>query len=111
MRDDAIILACIPHRIAEHELSDDGRVSVLQPRFSWAPLQRLMMRWNRPFIRVKLDATGSLLWLQCDGERTVGTIASACRASLGDQLADSDPRVVEFFRSLVKSGLVRLQRP
>jgi len=110
MRDDDVILGCIPQRIADHEVADDGRVIVLQPRFGWAPLQRLMVSLGRPFVRVKLDPRGSFLWLQCDGKRTVAAIASECRGSFGDERADLGPRVVAFFRSLVRSDLVRLLR-
>lgn len=111
MRDDTIILTCIPHRVATHELAEAGLVVVFQPRFSWAPMQRLAVRWKRPFVRVRLDATGSFFWLQCDGQRNVQAIASAGRAEFGDKLKDADARVVTFFRTLAHAGLVRLSRP
>jgi hypothetical protein len=111
MRDDDIILTCIPQRVATHEVADDGNVIVFQPRFTWGPAQRLAVYMKKPFVRVRLDATGSFFWLQCDGERTVKAIASAGKKQFGDKLADPQPRVVEFFRTLARVGFVRLQRP
>ncbi|MBI5538055.1 MAG: PqqD family protein [Deltaproteobacteria bacterium] len=110
MRDDAVILSCLPQRLAEHEVGADGRVVVLQPRFGWKPLQALMVRWNRPHVRVKLDEVGSFTWLRCDGTAAVSEIVAALEQHFGDRLPQAQSRTLMFFRSLARSQLIALRR-
>jgi hypothetical protein len=110
MRDDAVILSCLPQRLAEHEVGTDGRVIVLQPRFGWKPLQALMVRWNRPHVRVKLDEVGSFTWLRCDGATAVSEIVAALDKEFGDKLPRAQDRTLLFFRSLARSNLIALRR-
>jgi hypothetical protein len=110
MRDDAIILSCAPKCSAAHELGEDGRVVVFQPRFEWRPLQRLMVRLNRPHVRVRLDEVGSFIWLRCNGSTRISDIALALEQQFGDKVPGASARTVLFFRSLARSGLIELQR-
>ena len=110
MRDDAVILSCLAQRLAQHELAPDGRVIVLQPRFAWKPMQALMVRWNRPHIRVKLDEVGSFIWLRCDGALVVSEIAAALEQHYGERVPHAKARTLLFLRSLVRSKLVALHR-
>jgi hypothetical protein len=110
MRDDAVILSCLPQRLAEHEVGPDDRVVVLQPRFSWNPMQALMVRWKRPHIRVKLDEVGSFTWLRCDGAASVSEIVAALEQHFGDKVPRVQERTLLFFRSLARSKLIALRR-
>jgi hypothetical protein len=110
-RDDTdILLACVPVRNAGYETDDQQRVVVLQPRFRWRPLQALMIRWRRPYVRVRLDEVGSRLWLKCDGEASVAMIAQCIEAELQQRVAPAQQRTVLFFRNLHRAGLVALLR-
>jgi hypothetical protein len=111
MRDDAVILTCLPKRLVDHEVGDDGRVIVLQPRFSWPPLQAWMVRLGRPHVRVKLDEVGSFTWLRCDEATAVSEIAAAVAQHFGDKLPQAEERTILFFRSLTRSKLISLRRP
>jgi hypothetical protein len=110
MRDDAVILSCLPQRLAEHEVGSDDRVVVLQPRFSWKTLQALMVRWKRPHVRVKLDEVGSFTWLRCDGTTAVSEIVVALEQQFGDRVPRVQERTLLFFRSLARSNLIALRR-
>jgi hypothetical protein len=109
MSDDPVILSCFPHRTASHEVADDGRVVVLQPRFAFGPLQKLMVRWNRPFVRVRLDEVGSFIWLRAEGDSDLETIASALQQQFGDRVPNARVRTVAFARSLVRARLLQLR--
>jgi hypothetical protein len=111
MRDDAILLACRARRTAEHEVDPKGCVIVLQPRFSWKPLQRLMVRWKRPYLRVKLDELGSFVWLRCEGVATVSEIVVCIEEAFGDKVPNVRDRTLRFVRMLARSQLVMLERP
>ncbi|HQP35908.1 MAG TPA: PqqD family protein [Polyangiaceae bacterium] len=109
--DNEVILSCVPVRKAGHETTDDGKVVVLQPRFEWRPLQAWMERMGRPHFRVKLDEVGSFIWTRCNGEAEAGEIAVALEAQFGERVAPARQRTAQFFRNMVRAGIVELRRP
>lgn len=110
-RDDTeTILSCVPVRTAGHEVTDEGKVVVLQPRFDWRPLQQWMERLGKPYLRVKLDDIGSFIWLKCDGEASVESIAAALESEFGERVKPARDRTVLFFRNMVRADIVRLRK-
>jgi len=59
----------------------------------------------RPDISIRLDATGSFVWRQCDGERTVAEIALALEERDGPS-EDLRPRLVTFLVGMVRRGMI-----
>jgi len=54
--------------------------------------------------RIRLDALGSFTWQRLDGAATVGEIAAALRAELGEEAAEE--RVGRFVRDLHREGFL-----
>jgi hypothetical protein len=102
----------VPERLCDARDEDDGRVTVLIPRFTG----RLTRRWiapllRRPHVRLHLDQTGSVVWRQCDGRATVADIAARVRAQLGGDATDAHRRVELFLRRLAKADAIHFLAP
>lgn len=102
----------VPERLCEAMDEDDGRVTVLVPRFTG----RLTRRWiapllRRPHVRVHLDQTGGFVWRQCDGRTAVADIAARLQTHLGGDPADARRRVELFLRRLARADAIHFLAP
>jgi hypothetical protein len=97
------------HRWEDH---DDGRVTVLIPRFSGRLTRRwLMPLFRRPHVRLRLDDIGSFVWLACDGRTSVGELARALESRFGGEPADAQHRVTSFVRKLARITCITFLAP
>jgi len=89
-------------RNREWEQTEDGRVIILQPKFTnkWL-VAWLMPRMHRPHFRIKLDEFGSWVWLECDGQRTVQEIATSLKTKFGERTEPVCDRLGQFINRLV----------
>lgn len=95
-----------PARALEFRRREDGRVEVLRPKFGRGRLGRFVAaRVRKPHVSVHLDARGSFVWDQCDGERTVEEIAEALEQRDGPT-DDLRRRLVRFLVGLARQGMV-----
>ena len=102
----------IPVRQHRWEDRDGDLVTVLVPKFT----SRFARRWfvpllAKPDMRVRLDATGSFVWLQCDGRRTVREIAARAAERSGGDSAATLVSVVHFVRKLAREQSLSFTRP
>ena len=102
----------IPVRAHRWEDGDDGFVTVFIPRFTG----RLTRRWlvpllARPEVRLRLDATGSFVWRECDGRATVADVARRLQDRFGGDPADAERRVARFVRDLARTSSVTFLAP
>jgi len=92
----------------------DGRVVVERPLPAVRGLRSLLHRISAltGVRRLRLDERGSLAWRRFDGATSVGEVARALRAELGEAAgadpADAEARLVRFVRTLRNEGLVGL---
>lgn len=102
----------VPHRLADFEESDDGRITLLVPRFRRGLLARwLQPRLKRPHVRLNLDEVGSFVWRLCDGERSLGQIVAALVEEFGEEVKPAAERLALFIRQLHRGKLLRLMQP
>lgn|GEM_PF-1184133 len=101
-----------PIRNLEWETSGDGFVILLVPRFR----HPLLIRWilpllpSSPYIRVRLDALGSLVWQLCDGKTSVNRICERLGEENGGDSDSWTVRLAEFLRKMERDGFL-LVRP
>ena len=91
------------------ETEPDGRVVLLRPKFTASWMQWLQRRLRRPYFRVKLDPSGSCLWLHLDGQRTVAELAELMRVAFGGTAEPSEERAARFVQQLVEGRFARLE--
>lgn len=104
---DTELLAAVPHPLVAHEVDPEtGLVILLQPRFRWRWLERLMAPSpDKRYVKIHLDALGSFVWLRLDGLAPLGALAEALGARFP---AEPDPktRLCLFARQLAGTRLV-----
>jgi hypothetical protein len=105
----ANLLDLIAVQNRQWEQTDDGRVIILQPKFSnkWLAAW-LMPRMRRPYFRIQLDEFGSRAWLECNGQRTVREIADSLHAKFGAQIEPVYERLGRFINKLAENKFVRV---
>ena len=90
-----------PARVAEWE-EVDGHVVILRPPPRTTGIRRLVDRLlvEMSTRRIRLDETGSAVWLLLDGERTVADVVTEVRALFGDAVEPAEERVGTLVRLL-----------
>ncbi len=72
--------------------------------------ERSLVRGDKRFIRVPLDARGSWLWDQADGERTVGAIAVEFRRVFPEDDEQVEQRVSQYVGAMIGNGFMEIRR-
>jgi Coenzyme PQQ synthesis protein D (PqqD). len=94
-------LELTPFRIYEHQIEDNGLVTVLLPKFENKILKSIFISKNKPqFIRIKLDEFGSEVWLLLDGGKKVEYIAKCLVEKFGDRIQPVNERLTSFLTQL-----------
>ncbi len=101
-------LELIPERAYEWVEQENGRVSILVPKYGTSRLGLwLARRLKKPYIFIKLDEVGTAVWLACDGRTTIRQIGIQLQQRFGDQIEPVYERMAIFFRALDREKLIR----
>lgn len=100
------IARCVPQPLLGHEVTEEGQVKLLLPRFRVPWMAWLQKRLKRPYIRLKLDEIGSAVWQLIDGRRTVQEIGEALEAQLGERVQPVHQRLGFFLGMLKRNKFV-----
>lgn len=89
--------------------ADAERVVLLLPRFRRGFFARWLqprLRGYRRFIRIRLDAIGSVVWEACDGETAMETVLERLDVRFGGRERDLPSRLRTFVDRLLREGFV-----
>ena len=107
-------LDLVPARAVDADTDPEtGHVVVLLPRFRDRVLGRLLqpsLPEARRWVRVRLDAKGSLLWREADGERPIRALVPRYEAVFPDDTENAPERVCQWFWAGYESGLLTLRK-
>ncbi len=97
------LLELVPKRTRNFDVDENGSVTVMMPRFEhdWM-MRRFVPRWKNPYVHTRLDDVGSFVWLQCDGETPVETIAERMREHFGEAVEPVHDRLKVFLQQLTR---------
>lgn len=105
----ANLLDLKPVRNMDWETGENGLTVLLIPKFQNRYLVKwLMPRLAKPNFRVKLDAYGSFVWNQCDGNTTVAEMAERMREQFGEKVEPLYDRIAKFLQRLEREDFLRL---
>jgi hypothetical protein len=95
------LLELVPKRLFECARTEEGLAQVLVPRFKSEFFRRFLVPRSRdPFVRVKLDKFGTLIWDMCDGSKSIAEIAGALTEKFGDEVQPVEDRLALFIRQM-----------
>lgn len=98
-----------PVRNMDWETGANGLAVLLVPKFQNRYLAKwLTPRLSKPNFRVKLDAYGSFVWSQCDGNTTVAEMAEKMREQFGEKAEPLYDRIAKFLQRLEREDFLRL---
>lgn len=88
-----------------------GQVQLVKPRDGW--LDRLVRKITHTPERylVDLDALGSFVWQEIDGQKTVFEISQAVRAAFQDEAEPLLDRLVTYLTILKNNDFIQLNKP
>jgi hypothetical protein len=94
-------LELTPGRLFEHVIEENGKVSVLIPRFTnFLLVKTLAPMLKSPFVKTKFDEFGSQVWLEIDGKKKVVDISSSLREKFGEKIEPVEERLTKFLTQL-----------
>ncbi len=94
----------------DKEITDDGLVNVLAPRFKSEFGKNLMTKLKRsPYLKANLDEIGSFVWLQIDGEKKVIDIAKKTQEKFGEKVEPVYDRLTRFLTQLYRNGFIHFK--
>lgn len=107
------LLPCKPKRVLEwEEDSETHHIVVLRPKFTNELAQRLFSPFMKStFFRVKLDALGTLVWQNCDGETSVEEIGKILGKKFGAEIEPIYDRLARFINQMHKGQFIELLCP
>ena len=101
------LLGLAPRRVAEWE-ETDGTLVLLRPEPSSAGLRGVLDRFFHKMSasRIRLDEVGAFVWLNFDGERTVGEVGELMREEFGEKVEPVEERLGHFVWVMRKEGFL-----
>ena len=104
------VLDLVPQRLIAHESGDDGLLNLLDPRFKGRLLGWLQPRLpaGRAYVKVRLDAQGSIIWQALDGESTVSDVVRGFVARNPEDAEQAAERVWRFLTAMEHHGFISL---
>jgi len=96
-----------PTRSLQWETEGNEQVVLLVPKFrNGFSAKWIMPRLTHPFIRVKLDEQGSVVWNLCDGNSTIFDIANKLKEKFGEDFDPQYERIRRFIMQLAKDDFL-----
>lgn len=94
-------LELTPVRIYQHEVENNGLVSVLVPKFDMHLLDKLMSKIIKSrYFKAKLDEFGTETWLEIDGTKSVQKISEHLVEKFGEKINPVNERLTKFLSQL-----------
>ena len=101
-------LELTPACIHGHEIKENGKVSILIPRFTSKFFGKYFLPLlKNKFIPLKLDEFGSETWLLIDGKRNVQEICDFLAGKFGEKIQPAEERVTSFLTHLYTNKFIR----
>ncbi|MFI5252702.1 MAG: PqqD family protein [Bacteroidota bacterium] len=98
-----------PTRNLQFETRDEELVTLLVPKFQ----NKYFVRWVTPllkkkFFHVKLDAYGSFIWNQCNGNKSVEEISTMMKSKFGDDFDPAYSRIQKFIQMFLNDKFLTI---
>ncbi len=100
-------LEATPIRKFEHIIEENGKVTVLIPKFKKEFMRNYFVPRNKSKnINLKLDEFGSETWLLIDGNTNVQQICSNLVEKFGERILPAEERVTKYMTMMYENRLI-----
>lgn len=93
--------------MSRYATDEAGLVTIFEPRFRrkfWNKI--LPEKLTQRDIRISLDETGSAVWQEIDGNKSVQEICGILKARFGEKVEPAEDRVAKFISSLFGNKMI-----
>ncbi|UCH94334.1 MAG: PqqD family protein [Candidatus Aminicenantes bacterium] len=103
-------LDLIPEKNCQWEKTEDGRTSLVVPRFKNPFMKKIALKLGRSeFIKIHLDSLGSKVWDLIDGSTTVERIGKLLEEEKQEATHQLYERLTKFLSILSQHKFIRLR--
>lgn len=103
-------LELTPVRTQAYETGEDGKVTLLVPKFSNKKLSNFLIPRNKTtHFTINFDELGSTTWLAIDGKTNVNQLCSILAEKLGEKIHPVHERVTKFLTLLYEQRYITFQ--
>jgi len=96
-----------PITLAKYEIDDNNRVRIFIPKFKNIIFVNLLKKFNRKnYYTVKLDKSGSMVWNNIDGMKTVEEICNKVKNEMNINDENFEQKTVKFLYMLYKQKAI-----
>lgn len=105
---DINLLDLVPEQKAKFEELDDGKITLLKPKFKNKFLVKYFQsKMKKPNYKIKLDQFGSFVWNQCNGKNTVEQIGNLLKEKFQDDIEPVYDRLAIFIQSMASNEFIK----
>jgi len=103
-------LDLVPIRRCGHQAEDDGKITVLIPKFKNEKISRFMLGKRSPYIHIHFDDIGSKVWLEIDGIKDIRTITENLKSHFGETFVQAEKRINKFMSRLYEERYITFRQ-
>jgi hypothetical protein len=100
----------IPIRRCQYESEEDGKITVLIPKFRNEKVAHFMLGRKARFIKIHLDDSGSAVWLEMDGIKDLRAISDSLKTRFGEDFAQPEQRINKFISRLYEERYITFRQ-
>ena len=110
IRKERNLLDLIPEKLCESEVNEEGRVTILAPRFK----SKLGKKIFEPivknkYVRIHLDEIGTFVWNEIDGQKDVFELSKLLKNEFGEKVEPVYERIGKFIAIMKVNGFIKLK--
>lgn len=105
------LLELVPLKLVGSEVREDGKATLLIPRFKSKFLLNFLPKHKSPFFKINLDDFGTGFWNIVDNEKTVEQVGTELKAKFGEAIEPVFERLNIFIFQLRRQGFLELKDP
>ena len=104
------LLDLIPEKLCESEINEEGKVTILAPRFK-SKLGRKIFEpiVKKKYVKIHLDEVGTFVWNEIDGQKDIFELSKLLKKEFGEKVEPVYDRIGKFIAIMKVNGFIKLK--
>ncbi len=104
------LLDLIPEKLCQATTDEEGKVTILAPRFKSKLGQKLFEPLvKNKYVKIHLDEIGTFVWNEIDGEKDVFELSELLKKEFGEKVEPVYDRIGKFIAIMKVNGFIKLK--